>query len=84
MLLLDEDIRSQGVVAASTGNHGAAVACAAASLGIPATVYVPTHADETKLRNIRAYGADIQAYGADCVDGADGDDGADDADCAGD
>lgn len=68
MLLLDEDIRSRGVVAASTGNHGAAVACAAAALDIPATVYVPTHADETKLKTIRAYGADIQAYGTDCVD----------------
>ncbi len=52
-----------GVVAASGGNHGAAVAFAAMRLGIPATIFVPGVASKAKLEQIRAYGADLKIAG---------------------
>ncbi len=48
-----------GVVAASGGNHGAAVAYAARKLSIPATIFVPSIASPAKLARIRAYGAEL-------------------------
>jgi threonine dehydratase len=47
------------VVAASTGNHGAAVAWAARELGIPARVFVPEGANPTKTTRIRDLGATL-------------------------
>ncbi|HEX9892832.1 MAG TPA: threonine/serine dehydratase [Gemmatimonadales bacterium] len=57
--------RALGVVAASTGNHGAAVAYAMAKLNIPGTVYVPTNASPSKLNAIRAWGAEVRVHGED-------------------
>lgn len=56
--LLAGDLPAAGIVAASGGNHGAAVAYAAAKLGIPARIYVPEIAGETKIGLIRTTGAD--------------------------
>jgi threonine dehydratase len=53
------------VVTASTGNHGAATAWAAARLGLEAVVFVPEQASETKLARIAALGAEIRRAGAD-------------------
>jgi threonine dehydratase len=55
--LLSAKVPAAGVVAASGGNHGAAVAFAAARLGIPATIYVPDFAGPAKIGLIRAQGA---------------------------
>jgi threonine dehydratase len=52
-----------GVVAASGGNHGAAVAFAAMRLGIAATIFVPSVASQAKLEQIRAYGARLEIVG---------------------
>jgi threonine dehydratase len=52
------------VVTASGGNHGIAVATAAALLGLPATVYVPVGAPEGKTRRIEAAGARLVRHGA--------------------
>ena len=49
-----------GVVAASGGNHGAAVAYAAQTLGHPAKIFVPEYAGPAKIALIRAQGADLQ------------------------
>ena len=49
MLVLSDTQRAQGVVTASSGNHGLGVARAAKQLGIPATVFVPTTADDSKV-----------------------------------
>ena len=49
-----------GLVAASGGNHGTAVAYAAQKLGFPARVYVPEIAGPAKISLIRACGADLQ------------------------
>ncbi|MGH7519587.1 MAG: threonine/serine dehydratase [Gemmatimonadales bacterium] len=57
--LLAREIPPAGVVAASGGNHGAAVAFAARRLGVPARIYVPTVASSAKVAQIRAYGADL-------------------------
>jgi threonine dehydratase len=53
------------VVAASTGNHGAAVGYAGQLLGIPATIFLPTHANPVKAARIHAVGARIVEGGAD-------------------
>jgi threonine dehydratase len=56
--------RPRHVVTASGGNHGIAVATAAALLGLPATVYVPVGAPEGKTRRIEAAGARLMRHGA--------------------
>jgi threonine dehydratase len=56
--------RPTHVVTASGGNHGIAVATAAASLGLPATVLVPVTAPEGKARRIEAAGAQLVRHGA--------------------
>lgn len=58
--LLSGNVPEAGVVAASGGNHGAAVAFAASRLGIPARIFVPEIAGETKIGLIRATGADLE------------------------
>lgn len=68
LLSLPEDARQRGVIAASSGNHGAAVAYAARALGCSASVYVPTYASETKVAAIRGYGAEVTMVGDDCVE----------------
>src|SRR6202044_306097 len=61
--LLLRKIPSAGVVAASGGNHGAAVAYAASKLGIPAKIFVPTVASQEKIERIRGYGAELVVTG---------------------
>lgn len=61
--LLSRDIPSAGVVAASGGNHGAAVAYAAMKLGMPATIFVPVVASPAKIAQIRSYGARLEIGG---------------------
>jgi len=53
------------VVTASTGNHGAATAWAAARLGLDAIVFVPERASATKVARIEELGAEIRPAGAD-------------------
>jgi len=61
--LLTREIPAAGVVAASGGNHGAAVAYAAMRLGVPAKIFVPTVSSPAKVERIRAYGADLAIVG---------------------
>src|SRR5437868_15219880 len=61
--LLLRDMPAAGVVAASGGNHGAAVAFAARALGIPARIYVPHVSSPAKIARIRGYGADLVVVG---------------------
>jgi threonine dehydratase len=51
--------RARGVVTSSAGNHGQAVALAAAEAGLPATIFVPSDAPRTKKARIRSYGAEL-------------------------
>jgi threonine dehydratase len=57
--LLLRGVPQAGVIAASGGNHGAAVAFAARSLGVPATIFVPSITSRAKLDRIREYGAEL-------------------------
>jgi threonine dehydratase len=61
--LLTQEVPPAGVVAASGGNHGAAVAFAAMRLGRPARIFIPTVASPAKVRQIREYGADLVVEG---------------------
>lgn len=59
---LDDAQRRRGVVAYSSGNHAQGVAAAAALLGAPATIVMPSDAPAIKLDNTRALGATVVTY----------------------
>ncbi len=61
--LLDRDVPASGVIAASGGNHGVAVAYAAARLGVHAHIFVPTVSNPQKIERIRQLGADLVVKG---------------------
>jgi threonine dehydratase len=61
--LLMREGAERGVVAASGGNHGAAVAYAAMQLGVKAHIYVPSISSPAKIARIRQYGAEIVVGG---------------------
>jgi threonine dehydratase len=61
--LLTREVPEAGVVAASGGNHGAAVAYAAQKLGIRARIYVPEISSKSKIQRIRDCGADLVVGG---------------------
>ena len=60
---LSADERAAGVVTASAGNHGQAVAWAAREAGIPATILVPESAPMAKVDAARSYGAQVELAG---------------------
>jgi threonine dehydratase len=61
--LLMRTIPAAGVVAASGGNHGVAVAYAAMRRGVPAKIFLPTISSSAKIARIRGYGADLVVGG---------------------
>jgi threonine dehydratase len=61
--LLTRNVPAAGVVAASGGNHGAAVAFAAMRCGVPAKIFVPRISSPAKINRIRDYGADLVVGG---------------------
>jgi threonine dehydratase len=61
---LNDAERAAGVIAASAGNHGQAVAWAARELGIAATVFMPQDAPMAKVEATRSYGAETVLTGA--------------------
>ncbi|MGH7562485.1 MAG: threonine/serine dehydratase [Gemmatimonadales bacterium] len=65
LLALSDAERARGVIAASTGNHGAAVAYAMSRLGVRGRVVVPSGADPSKVAAIRELGADVEVHGDD-------------------
>ncbi|MCY4411329.1 MAG: pyridoxal-phosphate dependent enzyme, partial [Caldilineaceae bacterium] len=65
MAQMPAEQRKQGVVTASTGNHGQSVAYAARMFGVKAVISVPENANPVKLEAMRANGADVRLYGAD-------------------
>ena len=66
--LLTREVPPVGVVAASGGNHGVAVAYAAMKLGMPAKIFVPCISSPAKLQRIQEYGADLVATGESYAD----------------
>ena len=61
---LSDSERAAGVVAASAGNHGQAVAWAAREVGARATIFMPQDSPMAKVDATRAYGADVELMGA--------------------
>jgi threonine dehydratase len=61
--LLTREVPRAGVVAASGGNHGAAVAYAAMRLKMPAKIFIPSVSSPAKIQRIRDYGADLVIEG---------------------
>ncbi len=68
--LLARPVPKVGITAASGGNHGAAVAYAAACLGHRARIFVPTVSSPIKIERIRAYGAEVVVAGDRYADAA--------------
>src|SRR5579863_136450 len=62
--LLLADLPEAGVIAASGGNHGAAVAYAARELGVRAEIFVPSLTPAMKVARIASYGARVVQIGA--------------------
>jgi threonine dehydratase len=65
LLTLTPDEAKRGVIAASAGNHGMAVAFHSRRLNISATIVMPLHAPLIKVSRVRQYGAQIVLHGAD-------------------
>jgi threonine dehydratase len=63
VLSLTDEENQKGVITASTGNHGQALARAAQKAGVKCIVFVPKTADPTKVEAIRLYGAEVEFFG---------------------
>ena len=68
LLCLPSETRSRGCVAASSGNHGAAVSYALRALGARGIVFVPEGTSTTKVDAIKRFGAEVQIFGTDGLD----------------
>ena len=65
---LTDEQRKLGCVAASSGNHGAAVACAMQQLQTGGVIFVPEQTSTAKVEAIQSYGGDVQFFGTDGLD----------------
>jgi threonine dehydratase len=65
LLSLSPEQRAQGIVTASSGNHGAAVAYGLSRLGLQGQIFVPENASPVKVEMIRRFGAEVHPYGND-------------------
>jgi threonine dehydratase len=63
LLLMDETMRSRGVIAASAGNHAQGLAYHARRLGIPATIVMPTTTPSIKVSQTQGHGAETVLHG---------------------
>lgn len=62
--VLQSDVGAAGLIAASGGNHGLAVAYAAHQLGVPAEIFVPTISSPVKVARLASMGAKVNVGGA--------------------
>ncbi len=62
---IPDDLRKNGVIAASLGNHAQGVAYASAMSGIPCTIVMPTNAPPSKIAATKSYGAKVILHGKD-------------------
>ncbi|EOU3148252.1 threonine/serine dehydratase [Yersinia enterocolitica] len=65
--LLTDEQRQRGVITASTGNHGQAMALAGKLAGVKATIYAPEQAAAIKLEAIRALGGEVELIPGDAL-----------------
>ena len=62
--ILSAQVPASGVIAASGGNHGVAVAYVARSLGYHAEIFVPELCPRVKIERLKSYGASVRVVGA--------------------
>lgn len=67
LLSLTLEQRARGVVTASSGNHGAAIAYGLRQLKIPGIIFVPENASKTKIEAIARFGGEVCLHGKDSV-----------------
>ena len=65
LLTLSAEERERGIIAASSGNHGAAVAFGLRTLGMHGTIFVPENASPVKVEAIKEYGAEVRHHATD-------------------
>ncbi|MFQ5570094.1 MAG: threonine/serine dehydratase [Rhodothermales bacterium] len=68
LLALDDGARDRGILTASTGNHGLAVAHALHTLGLCGSICLPENASRQKVAMLRHYGVDLLFHGTDGVE----------------
>jgi threonine dehydratase len=68
LMSLSQKQRAEGCVAASSGNHGAALAYAMRELDCRGVIFVPEQTSLAKIDAIRAYGGDVRLFGTDGLD----------------
>ena len=68
LMTLSQEQRDKGCVAASSGNHGAAVAYAMRELETKGVIFVPEQTSSAKIDAIRGYGGDVRFFGTDGLD----------------
>lgn len=67
LLSLTQAEREKGIVTASSGNHGAAVAYGLNKLNLPGIIFLPENVSKAKVQNIENYCSQIKYYSTDCV-----------------
>ena len=67
MTSLNENEIANGVVTASTGNHGAACSLAMSLLNIKGKIVVPENVHKNKVENIKNLGGEVEFFGNDCI-----------------
>lgn len=68
LLSLTDEQKQQGIITASTGNHGAGVAYAGSVLNVPATIFAPKNSSKAKLEKMQQYTAKIVLAGSDSAE----------------
>ncbi len=68
LLSLTQEEREAGGVAASSGNHGAAIAYAMKKLGVSGVIFVPEQTSSTKVDAIKSAGGEVRFFGNDGLD----------------
>ncbi|MBT4288922.1 MAG: threonine/serine dehydratase [Deltaproteobacteria bacterium] len=71
ILSLSESQKKEGVISASTGNHGQGIALAAGKLNVPAVIYTPSDASPVKLKAIKKLGASVKQVQGGCGEAED-------------
>jgi len=67
ILSLSDQQKRRGIITASSGNHGAALAYILNKFNLEGTIFLPENASSSKIDQLRLYGANIKLYGDDCV-----------------
>jgi threonine dehydratase len=68
LLTMSDEERARGGVAASSGNHGAAIAYAMHKLGVSGVIFVPEKTSPAKVDSIKRSGGDVRFFGTDGLD----------------